>query len=430
MGRDIQGLQRSITTGVRNLIDATEFSNWLIGERANEGDLIVVNNSFIYRKPVIKTSKNKRYLCVKVRGGKPDVGNLLTTEPGEMNADFKLLSGKSRTLPALEPLDKALQREVQRIGRLVFVLIGELEEAPANVDVDHRYVKSLRFDPSAANDAAVEVANGLKTIVVNQLTNPENAWNVAKARLVQEIGDDLASLEGPFARAFEQLQYGARLVLRLPEPTAPKTKTSFIARLRGSVAEQRRLYRAALGKSAGANPANSVHFREVMRIAYNFADDAINILQLLVSVADLKGVLLWSTIKEHLDIAEAFRNLPWTRSDKKPSLERYRDIVSAARNRVFHSLLAFDRTIEADLAGVRVNARRLTLLPAYGRRKSTVSFDYEDREMVEILSELTRAPEASVAMDFWKKNATVMESFERLLKATEDSLWMLNGVRA
>ena len=172
-----------------------------------------------------------------------------------------------------------------------------------------------------------------------------------------------------------------------------------------------------------------MHLNEVLRIAYNFADDAIKILQLMVSVADLKGVVLWSTLKQHFDVAEAFRALPWTKSDKKPSLKRYQEIINGARNRAFHNLLAFERTIEANLEGVKVNARRLTLMPAHGRSKGDVAFDYEDREMVEVLTELTRAPETTVPLDFWKKNAVVMESFENLLKRIEDVLWLLNRAR-
>lgn len=118
------------------------------------------------------------------------------------------------------------------------------------------------------------------------------------------------------------------------------------------------------------------------------------------------------------------------KSRKKPSLERYREIISGARNRAFHSLLALDRTVEANLEGVQVGAKRLTLFPPYGRRKSYIHFEYEDREMVQVLSELTRAPEATVPLEFWRKNEVVMERLEALLAATEQALWILNRVRS
>lgn len=423
-------VQQMVLTGVRNLVDARGFKEWFQTQRANHGDIVVINNSFIYRKPLIKTSKNTHYLCLKVKGTEPDPADVLVCQPGDLNSDFKLFSAKSSNLPPLEALDQALQAEMKRLGRLVFVLIGELQDLPATVPVNHNSVKKLKFDPSAGSqDVVADADNGSKAIIVNQLTDPESAWNAIKPKLEREIGDDLSGLEVAFGAAFERLQDEARLRLILPSPTASKTATSFIARLRESVCEQRKLYEEALRKWARGGQAADGHLREMMRIAYNFADDAIKVLQLLVSVADLKGILLWCTIEEHFDVAEAFRNLPWKKSHKKPSLELYREIISGARNRAFHNLLAFDRTIEADLGGVDVKARRLTLLPAHGRRKSTVAFDYEDREMVESLTELTRAPEVAVPFDFWKKNAVVMESFEKLLASTEDALWALNRAR-
>lgn len=423
-------LARMITQSVKALVETDSFASWFKSQRPTDGDLIVINNSFIYRKPLIRTSKNPHYLCLKVKNEQPDVSRILVTTPGDFDSDFKLFSAKSRNLPEVKVLDEAVGAQMKQLGQLVFVLIGKLEDTPAEVDVNHASVKKLRFEPSQADIAVVEqeAASGI-AVVVNRITDPESAWKTLEPKLKEEIGDDLSRVEGPFADAFEKLREEARLPLSLPAPGAQRTDSSLVARLKKSVSEQRELYESALREYAKGDDAADRHLREVMRIAYNFAEDAIKVLQLLVSIADLKAVLLWCTIKEHFDVAEAFRNLPWTKSRKKPSLERYQELISGARNRAFHNLLAFDRTIEANLQGVQVSARRLTLFPAHGRRKTTIPFDYEDREMVEILSDLTRAPEVSVPLDFWKKNAAVIESFERLLAATEDALWAINGTR-
>jgi len=429
MSQKIDTIKRIIMRSVRALISTEAFSTWLQGQSAENGDLVVLNNSFVYRdKKLIKTSKNRQYICLTVRGGKVNASKLFIAEPGELNSDFKLFSAQSGNLPKLETLDQALQMEMQRLGRLVFVLIGELQDLPATVPVNHSYVKELKFDPSARSEAGIQGVGENMSIVVNQLTDPETAWKAIRLALKQGRGNDLSRLESAFSAAFEKLQDEARLRLVLPSSGAAKTGTSFIARLRDSVYEQRKVYEDAIQEWAKGGIAADGHLREAMRVAYNFADDALKVLQLLVSVADLKGVLLWCTVREHFDVAEAFRNLPWTKSHKKPSLERYREMVGGARNRAFHNLLAFDRTIEADLGDVDVKAHRLTLLPLHSRRKTTVPFDYEDREMVEILTGLTRAREVAVPFNFWKKNAVVMESFEKLLASTEDALWALNRV--
>jgi hypothetical protein len=423
-------LDAMVRQGVRDLVATTELSEWLETQKKTEGDILVVNNSFVYRKPLIKTSKNEQYLCLGLKNGKPHVDDVLVTKPGDLNVDFKLLSARANNLPDLQPLDEALQTELKRIGTLVFVLLGELEDVRTAVDFKNAYADELRFEPSAKSGALVEkMKNGRRVIVVNQLVDPETAWSIIKPEIEDELAKEASNVETAFGAAFERLQDEARSKLSIPPSTASKSDTSFIGRLRDSVKQQRKLYNDALKKCSGATSARASHLNEVLRIAYNFAEDAIKVLQLVVSISDLKAVLLWSTIKEQFDVAEAFRKLPWTKSDKKPSLKRYQEIINGARNRAFHNLLAFERTIEADLDGVTVNAKRLTLMPAHGRTKNIVAFDYEDREMVEVLTELTRAPETTVPLEFWKKNSAVMESFEKLLASVEKALWALNQAR-
>jgi flagellar basal body rod protein FlgB len=425
MGQVIERLKKFVIRSLELLIVTDTFMKWIKEAKATDGDIVVINNSFIYRKPLIKTSKNGQYLCVKLEDGEPNLNRVFICKPGELNSDFKLFSRRSYNLPLLEPLDDVLQAEVERIGWLIFVLIGKLQDTPAEAPLDHSVVRVLRVDPFAKGTTMLMDDAEWKIIVVNQLTDPGSAWDDVKPQCERHT-NKIDSLQANFASAFDKLQNEARLRLVLPSRTASKTNNSFIARVRKSVSKQRELYEAALQRWTKNNVTMDSHQREVMRIAYNFADDAIKILKLLVSIADLKAVLLWCTINEHFGLAEAFRNLPWTKSYKKPSLNSYREIIGGARNHVFHNLLTFDRTIEANLEGVDVKARRLTLIPAHGRRKMTVPFDYEDREMVEILSELTRAPEIAVTLDFWKKNTAVMKSFEKLLESTEDALWVLN----
>ncbi|CAM3369207.1 hypothetical protein [Rhodothermus bifroesti] len=424
-------LENKIKRSVKGVLTTEAFKNWFQEQKAHDGDLVILNNSFIYRKPVIKTSKNEQYLCLTVKGGQPSTDELSIVKPGDIDSDFKLFSSKSKNLPDRIPLQEAVQQEVQRIGSLVFVLIGELQDADCEVPLNHSFLKSVKYDPAAQQTHVQDIAGGSKAVVVNQLTDPGAAWKAVEKVVQGQVGHALDSLEVAFADAFEKLREEARKRLILPKPGAKKRKTSatLLSRFRASAEQQRKLYSKALSEySKGGNGADS-YLRDAMRVAYNFADDAIKVLELLVSVADLKAVLLWCTIKEHFEVAEAFRNLPWTKSRKKPSLERYREIISGVRNRAFHNLLALDRTVEANLEGIQVSAKRLTLFPPYARRKSHVHFEYEDREMVQVLSELTRAPEATVPLEFWKKNKVVMERFEQLLEATENALWILNKVK-
>ncbi|MBC7098105.1 hypothetical protein H5T52_03165 [Candidatus Bipolaricaulota bacterium] len=435
MNQSFETIRTIIVRSVKSLISTGKFTRWFKDQKPKDGDLVVINNSFIYRKPSnqkssIKTIKNEQYLSFKVKGGRLSPETVLIATPNAFNSDFKLFRAESSNLPPSKSLSEALQREIEHLGHLVFVLIGKLVDIPASVPVNHKHVKELRFDPSIQNEPVVkEEEDGKVIIIVKNLNDPKGVWDGVMPTLQQKVGNNVSNLESVFTSAFERLQDEARLKLYLPEPTARKTKATFIARLRQSVAEQRRLYETALKKCAEGGSTGDTYLREVMRIAYNFADDALKILRLLVSIADLKAVLLWCTVKQHFDVAEALRSLSGTKSSGKALLEWYQKTIKDARNRAFHNLLAFDRTIEADLTNVQVNARRLILLPAHGHRGRTATFDYEDREMVEVLKELTRAPEVAVPLDFWKKNCIVMKSFEKLLKNTEDALWALNGAR-
>jgi len=287
----------------------------------------------------------------------------------------------------------------------------------------------MSFPKSRSTTAIVGPTGDDRYIAVNELVDPEAAWNEIETMVQEEIDDETESFQAALSVAFGKLQQQAQSRLILPGTESAKSRSSFLSRVHSSVKEQRRLYEEALHRTQRAKTTQASHLNEVLRIAYNFADDAIKVLTLLVSICDLKGIVLWCTLRQHFELAEAFRMLPWTRVKGKASLKGYQEVVNGARNRAFHNLLGFDRSLFSDLTGVTIKAHSLTLLPAHTRRKGHIPFDYEDRELVEVLSQLTLAPETAVSMEFWKRNANVMTKFEELLDATETTLWLLNAAR-
>jgi hypothetical protein len=423
-------MQSSKLSAVQELVEkeasaitkATAFLNWL-SEEAEEDGLVAINNSFVYRD-LVKTTKNEQYLCFSLASGK-------VCKPQSFNTDFKLFKAASKVVPETQPLQAALLAELKSFGQLVFILIGQIEDIACEVSIDHGYANVLRFNPGQKETGAITATeDNERVIAVNELVNPEAAWNEIQATIRGDIGDETEGFQVQFSVAFDRLQQEAQSTLELPSPGGRQSNSSFLSRIRKAVNDQRRLYEDALRKMQRAKASQVSHVNEVLRIAYNFADDAIKVLTLLVSVCDLKGLILWCTLRQHFDLAESFRSLPWTKIEGKASLKRYQEIINGARNRAFHNLLGFDRSVFSDLTGVTIKARSLTLLPAHGRRKGYVPFDYEDRELVEVLSQLTLAPETAVSMEFWRRNVDVMAKFGALLDATEDALWLLNGVRA
>lgn len=92
-------VQDTIKRSVTNLTNSTPFSDWFEQQIVTDRDLVVLNSSFIYRNPEIKTLKNAQYLGLKIRERRPNMGTIFIAEPGEINSEFKLLSAKSGNSP-------------------------------------------------------------------------------------------------------------------------------------------------------------------------------------------------------------------------------------------------------------------------------------------------------------------------------------------
>ncbi len=415
-----------ILLSVNEFFDKIDLENAEIKQQLHNNNLILINNSFIFRKPLIKTKKNNQFIMIGIKETKPDISSVVIGKPSDFDVDIKMVQKSQQSAILQIPLEEAIDNELKHLGNLIFFLIGELIEDTYSVDLANKIFKNLKFDPNLSTSKIDNVDNK-KILVINQLVDPGISWNILKPDLLSIPNLNMDDLEKAFDQSFEKIQNEARLVMKLPNPTTSRYKNSFITKLQNSVSGQRQLYMEALNQCLQNNDPNGINLREIMRISYNFADDALKIMQLFVSLCDLKAIILWMTLSSHFSLAESIRNLPWTKSDKKASPKSYVDKIHGARNHAFHNLFLFDRTIEADLEGMQVPAKKLTLLPPHSQRKNTIPLDYEDREIVEILSELTRATETVVTLDFWLKNSKVIESFEKLLSETEDALWMLNS---
>jgi hypothetical protein len=196
---------------------------------------------------------------------------------------------------------------------------------------------------------------------------------------------------------------------------------SFVDALRQNLAR----YEHALNKCKGQADIDAGEFNDLLRIAYNFATDAVLVIRLLVSVCDLKPIVRWCTVDEWFRLAESFRNLPWSKMKEKHSLDAYQVTISNARNRAFHRLLPVDNTLRVELEGTKLGRITLRLFPEYADRNSEETLDYEDRALVELLTDFTRVSERSVSPQFWRRNIAVMEATIELLSRTSSALKLL-----
>ena len=163
----------------------------------------------------------------------------------------------------------------------------------------------------------------------------------------------------------------------------------------------------------------------ILRISYNFAQDAVKLIQLIVHLCDIKPIVLWCTLTWHYELGKEIEHLPWSYfRNTKPTLSNYQDIVRTARNRAFHSLIPFHESIVVDLNGIDISAKTLHLFESYTTKRSN-PLDYQDRQIVELLAEFTRPREAVVPPSFWKQNLCVIEATRDLVRSTAECLVLL-----
>jgi hypothetical protein len=159
----------------------------------------------------------------------------------------------------------------------------------------------------------------------------------------------------------------------------------------------------------------------LLRIGYNFASDAIILIQLLVSISDLKPIVNWLTIDAHIELASAFRQLPWKKSKKKASLSYYRELINSSRNHAFHNLFSLQSSISINLDGIALNAEELRIFSPFTKKEKN-SLKYQDQEIVDIFTKFTRAPRSTVAIDFLEKNLVVINKTKEYVDSFSGAL--------
>ena len=174
------------------------------------------------------------------------------------------------------------------------------------------------------------------------------------------------------------------------------------------------------------NPnVDRTEYNDILRISYTFAEEVVRFIRMFSSISDLKPIVFWMTIYEQYQFASSLRQLPWEKLGTKPDLKNYVDAVKGARNKAFHNLLQFNQTIEVQMGDITIRPTKLRFFTEFTSKGNV--FEYEDKELIEILTEFTRAGEQYVSFDFWKRNLKVMEGTLCLIEAISRTLKLLNA---
>lgn len=279
------------------------------------------------------------------------------------------------------------------------------------------------WDPTKEGGVGFELGR----IIVDQVSDEDAIWNTVSEHLTAHGDELLPSLRDALGVALDKLQEQA--VMRVVIPSAGGEPAFGITDAVLTVLkEQRDHYVHAVARCLGPD-TQAEAYNDVLRLAYNFASDATGFLRLVVSVCDLKPIVLWATIAEHFALSAAFHAMPWSRSNNKPSLKNYHQTIADARNSAFHNLFPFRKSLRIGLPESALGAPELQIFSEY-TRKSENQLTYRDKELVEVLLEFTRARERSLPLPFWQKNIDLMNAMIALFERTNEVVKTLAATRA
>lgn len=411
-------LNSVIKSNINKITQEPTFINWINDNPPKEGDLILLNNSFIYRDS--STNKSDKYLAFTLdAAGRPQ--EYFVVSGIGSNSDFKLISTKAKNLNKIK-LDDAIEEELKKVGRLLFILVGKIDE---NISVEQEvksdFIQKIILNPTFPGNVIND--NELR---INDSSDEEAIWKIISREFKGDPAFEEASisLKTKIGAALDELESESYAVLPIPKNINAGDKTvtqSLVEMLKHQLKE----YRKALAECDGDPQKNKAAYNDILRISYNYSSDALTFIRLIVSICDLKPIVLWGTIYNHFALSESFKALPWIRSKSKPSLANYSKIIGGARNSAFHNLFPFKRAIVTPLPGKSLKEVQLRIFSEFTKKKDN-RLNFQDQELVEVLMEFTRTNEHKIPPSFWKNNDAVIEDTANLLEATDDFLRYLH----
>ena len=313
----------------------------------------------------------------------------------------------------MSALDPLITQECSTIGKIVFVLISCVEDDRiVSEDMLHSSFDRVTWHPLQTDLLCV---NG-RDIMIKDVYDEDTLWKSLETYCNGHSINISEKTKTEFGKCLAELQSKAVASLRLPnkDGSAQGVLDAIVQQLQ----KQREAYCVALGKCKSDPSSDLSAFNEILRIAYNFANEATDFLGLIVAICDLKPLVLWGTIGEHYALSEAFHTLPWTRSDQKQSLKEYIETIGDARNSAFHHLFPFQKLLVFALPPTAIQQAELRIFAEYRAKKRDNGLTYQDQELVNALVEFTHARSRHIPASFWQKNLDVIDNTIALFEAT------------
>ncbi len=398
------------------------FKSWIAEQKATDDDVIIINNSFVHREDT-KTNKNQKYLAY---GSNKElkIKTLYAYSESRINNDFKIYK-KEKVKDNITELDEILKKEVKGIGELIFILLGSVDEnITLSKELDCTFLKTVMYNPTIKK-SKIEG----DSLLINDTSDDEQIWNLITSHFIgeefqSELTNDFKIEIGEILDEIEDESFSKLVLKKDLEKNAPTIIESMLSILKEELKE----YDKSIKEFIESDKRDAKIFNNILRISYNFSTDASTLLKLIISICDLKPVILWGTIFHHYKLSEAFKDLPWNRSNSKASVKNYNNIIGNSRNQAFHKIFPFKNSLSIDLPNNSLKGATIKIFSRHSKKKDN-QLSYDDKAMVDVLLDFTRTSEHKISFAFWEKNRTVMDLSVKLVEETNDFLELLYSLK-
>lgn len=382
----------------------------------------LINNSFMFRENV-STNKNAKYIAISLDLLPVTKESCFITEGLELKSDFKIISRQDSKIKNIIPIESAISLEIKEMGDLVFILMGQIDDSiELFYEVEHKTYNQLVYKPQSPMDVVLEGSR----LICKTLEDENALWAEIERQLhnLSTTTADIEILREKLGTPITKLKEQVYLNLIIPE-RFDTSKKYFLELISDSMRQQVESYNLALANLKSAASDRTQAMNEILRISYNFVEASDTMLRLIISVCDVKPILLWLTFINHIRLTESIRSLPWRKQDTKASMKIYSSTIKKARNKTFHSLIPFTKSFNVKLPENAIKDASLRIFSEFGSKSNRL--EYRDKELVDILMEFTRTSEEVVSTAFWEKNISVIERACDVLDSTAMTLRALRA---
>lgn len=403
----INRLKRRIISEIDSVIATNSFREWLDGETfsSTASQFVAINNSFIFREK-INTVKSQKFIAFDISQTKVfDIKKIYIIEGINFNSQFKLFAFTPAHTKTL--LENAIKIELEQIGEIIYTLVGEVQDVNnVSTPIQHSHFKKITLNPTLVNNFEV---NG-DEILIQDYADREFIWtsieNYCNTNNIT-VPENFPTL---IDKAISIFQDKAFSTLVLPN-SFNSTTNYFLDKISVVIDNHLNTYRTNLVNITTDQKA----MNELLRISYNFVSDINKLLILVVNLCDLKPIVMWLTLSKYFILDEKFKDLPFGFSNKKASLNDYVSVIKNARNKSFHQLFPFNKSLQFELQALgKVN---MTIFSAHGNKDGN-KMKFKDQELYNLLQNFTRVNEQVVSTNFWTKNEMVMQAIHELIIET------------